>query len=310
MAQINYLQVTRKCNQNCRFCSNPQNTNAITLKSIKAILDKYHKDNVQVVIFTGGEPTLYNKLPEAIKYAAQLNIKAKIITNCQKISDLSYFKSLKDSGLDSINCSLFSCDPEVHEYITRTKGSFNKLIKALENAVRLNISTTLNTVINKYNQKELHILIAFIIKNFPFIKHFIFNNLDPGMDRVIEDPSTIPDLRETEVSLCKAMRLINSSGRTFRVERMPLCFMSEFMRYSTETRKIVKAEKRTTYFLDDKGLFKQDSWFYDKTDRCKACSVNSICAGVYKGNKFYNMNELCPVFTDIDVLKKEISEDY
>ena len=46
------------------------------------------------------------------------------------------------------------------------------------------------------------------------------------------------------------MRFLHKEGRTFRVERVPLCYMTEFAHCSTETRKIVKGEERVGDKLD------------------------------------------------------------
>ena len=60
------------------------------------------------------------------------------------------------------------------------------------------------------------------------------------------------------VSLELAMEYLHATGRTFRAERVPLCYMKRFAWASTETRKIVKEEERCISFLTKKGLF--DSW--------------------------------------------------
>jgi MoaA/NifB/PqqE/SkfB family radical SAM enzyme len=84
----------------------------------------------------------------------------------------------------------------------------------------------LNCVINKYNQNHLDKTIKFIVKNFPQIKHFVWNNLDPLMMRQTETAlSTLPDFDIAGQSIVKALTILESSGRTFRVERLPLCFM-------------------------------------------------------------------------------------
>jgi hypothetical protein len=48
----------------------------------------------------------------------------------------------------------------------------------------------------------------------------------------------------------KAFSFLEKKRRTFRVERLPLCFMRGYEEASTETRKIVKNEERLVYFLD------------------------------------------------------------
>jgi hypothetical protein len=84
----------------------------------------------------------------------------------------------------------------------------------------------MNCVINKYNEDHLDKTTKFVIKNFPKIMHFVWNNLDPQM--MIETKAslaTLPNFDIASKSLIKALKFLESSGRTFRVERFPLCFM-------------------------------------------------------------------------------------
>lgn len=306
MAEIYYIQLTRKCNQNCRFCSNPANGNTITLDGIKKLLSKYAIQKAAGIIFTGGEPTLYRYLPNAIRYACKAGLPPRITTNGQKCAEIKYMESLKNSGLGHIHFSIYSHKKEVHEYLSRTPGSLDNLLKAIENAGKLGIRADINTVINKHNSKDLHSLAGFIIKRFPFVKHFVFNNMDPGMDRAVEDTSTVPVLTEFEASLTLAMRLLHKTGRTFRVERVPLCFMSEFPEYSTETRKIIKREDRQTYFLDEKNLIRQTEWTHGYGEKCGKCGARPICAGLFKADIYYKTDELCPIFYDIEKVRRKV----
>ncbi|MDR2411920.1 MAG: hypothetical protein LBD88_05175 [Candidatus Peribacteria bacterium] len=84
----------------------------------------------------------------------------------------------------------------------------------------------MNCVINKYNEDDLDKTTRFIVKNFPEIKHFVWNNLDPQM--MIETKAsltTLPNFDIASKSLIKALKFLELSGKTFRVERFPLCFM-------------------------------------------------------------------------------------
>jgi hypothetical protein len=79
------------------------------------------------------------------------------------------------------------------------------------------------------------------------------------------------------------MSYLESTGRTSRVERVPLCYMRWFEHFSTETRKIVKDEERIVHFLDEREIVKQKSeWFiHDKWTECESCDLNAICAGIW-----------------------------
>ena len=308
MANIYYLQVTRSCNQSCRFCSNPPNERVIAAARARAMLRSYARRRASGVIFTGGEPTLHPDLPGLVAYAAKLGLEARLVTNGQRTASRAYLASLKRAGLSQMHVSLHSHLPKLQDYLSRKRGSARRVRRTLEHAGALGVPVSVNMVINRYNSGHLHLAVRRLCGDFPFLRHFVFNNMDPGMERVVEFPDTIPSLRGFESSLALAMRWLDGTGRTFRVERVPLCFMAEFPHCSTETRKIVKGEDRLTYFLDEKGLISQKVWDYGKPERCAACRLSPLCAGLYKLDRYYDTGDLCPVFADPAAVARRVRE--
>jgi hypothetical protein len=65
---------------------------------------------------------------------------------------------------------------------------------------------------NHYNQDHLDKTVKFLTKLFPPIRHFIWNNLDPGMMRDTKTArSTLPDYDKFGISLRKAMEFLVST---------------------------------------------------------------------------------------------------
>jgi MoaA/NifB/PqqE/SkfB family radical SAM enzyme len=302
MANLGYIQMTRRCNQTCRFCSNPPTGIELSFDEAKSRVDDLGARGYDGVILTGGEPTLSPWLGDLVRYAAEHRMPARIITNGQLLAEGPLLDDLVRAGLRHAHVSLYSHRPEVHDMLTRNPGSHERAVRALdrigERAGRL--TADINCVINHYNAGELDKNVRFIVDRFPWVRHIVWNNLDPRMNRVAENPDTIPTLEELELSLARAMRLADEHRITFRVERVPLCYMVEYAHTSTETRKIVKDEERIVHFLDDKGMVRQKSraFVHGKTDACKACALDPICAGLDGLGEFFGGSALYPVFVD------------
>jgi len=300
MANLGYIQVIRTCNQECRFCSNPATSKIISLSDAKKYIDRYIKKGYEGVLLTGGEPTLHPNLTEIIHYAYEKGIHCRIITNGQKIADIKYLGLLVNNGLNHLIVSIYSHQNKIQSFLTKNKVSLCNIKKALRNAEKLKITVDIATVINKYNANHLDKIVEWLVQDYPFIQHFIWNNLDPLMNRASKNPDTIPRLNDFELELHKAMSLLEKNGCTFRVERVPLCYMSDFQHCSTETRKMIKQEERSIYFLDEKGYVTQKGrrgfLGYSKAECCKVCSLNEICAGLYAAGKYYAFAELYPLF--------------
>lgn len=307
MANLGYIQVTRLCNQTCIFCSNPPNRNSLSLEEGLREIDILRSSGYDGVILTGGEPTLSAHLPEWIRYCRSNGFASRIITNGQMLADSDYLASLTGAGLTHVHLSLYSARAEVQAKLSRNDRSLEHALRALENLGAIpGVAVDINTVINRYNADHLAETVAVVLDRFPFVRHFVWNNLDPRMNRASEHPDTIPRLADFEVQLKEAVTLLEAAGRSYRVERVPLCYMPGFEFASTETRKIVKAEERTVFFLDEKGAFRQKTFEHVKADCCRICRLAPICGGLYAMDEYYSSAELCPVFADPEPIRGRI----
>lgn len=153
------IRLTKNCNLSCRHCSvnaGPSEETFLELDSVKEFLDQLAKMEVPYVVFTGGEPLLYEDLPELVEYASRLGLHPSVDTNGSLLSrDLA--KSLKDGGVEVIQISLEG-SKNTHERI-RGKGSFEKALKGIENALEAGLYTTINFTISRLNKDELPLLI-------------------------------------------------------------------------------------------------------------------------------------------------------
>ncbi len=311
MASLGYIQITRECNQLCRFCSNPPSGQSASLAELRSRVDDLLDGGSDGVILTGGEPTLCPDLANLVSYVTGRGAPCRIITNGQELAQGPLLERLVDAGLRHLHVSLYSHREPVQDMLTRNPGGWRKVVRALERlgAHGAGLTVDLNVVINHYNADHLDALVRFVIQRFPFIHHLVFNHLDPSMNRTAEFPDTIPKLWELEVSLHRALGLLQAANLSFRVERVPLCYMVEFAHVSTETRKIVKEESRVIHFLDDKHRVCQQergAWLRGKGDACTRCRLDPICAGLDAMDVHYDSAELYPVFVDPARIVKRI----
>ncbi len=298
MANLGYIQVSRVCNQKCLFCSNPENNRMIELEEASKLFADLIAGGYDGVILTGGEPTVHPQLDVLVKEAKESGLFVRIITNGQNTAKPGYLEHLVQNGLSHLHVSVHSFREKVQAYLSSNPDSLGNIMKTLERVGELGITCDINTVICAQNADHLDENIRTVNERFPFINHFVFNNIDPKMNRVAENPHTVARLADVELSLFRALSLLDDAGRTYRVERLPLCYMVEFAHASTETRKIVKQEERTVHFLDDKGRVRQTDFFHQKAECCRVCTLDSICAGLYDMGGAYRAEELYPVFVD------------
>lgn len=72
----------------------------LTAEEWKTIIDKAWEVGIPQLIFTGGEPTLREDLPELLQVAEDHGMVTGLITDGLKLGDTKYLKQLLDAGLD------------------------------------------------------------------------------------------------------------------------------------------------------------------------------------------------------------------
>ncbi|APR87461.1 radical SAM domain protein [Minicystis rosea] len=310
MANIGYIQVVRHCNHFCGFCSNPTTPYVHTFETMKVLVDDLKKRDYFGVILTGGEPSLHPELPRIARYAKDQGLHVRMITNGWRLADEGFAQEMAEAGLSLVHVSVYSVRPDVEARLRGLPDTLPKAFAAVANAAKYGIEVNINCVINRLNADHLDENIRHWIEHHPYIRHFVWNNLDPSMGRAeVNQDQYTPRLADFEVSLNRALRLLHASGRTFRVEKVPLCYMTEFAWASTETRKIVKGEERIVHFLDAKQTVRQTSWEHIYSDACESCSLRTICGGLFDRGNAYDPAELYPVFVSRDAVVEAIIKD-
>ncbi|MFW9995265.1 MAG: GTP 3',8-cyclase MoaA [Candidatus Odinarchaeota archaeon] len=119
------ISVTSKCNLECIYChregKNSQQTakQAMTVEEIGLLVDIAGNFGVRAVKITGGEPLVREDILEITRIvAAKPHIEdLSIVTNGILLQ--RYARGLKDSGVDRINVSLDTLDPEVYTFLSK-----------------------------------------------------------------------------------------------------------------------------------------------------------------------------------------------
>jgi MoaA/NifB/PqqE/SkfB family radical SAM enzyme len=310
LANIGYIQVVRHCNHHCGFCSNPTAPGVHTLETVRGLIDGLAERGYYGVILTGGEPALHPDLPRICALARESGLHVRMVTNGTRLSDPAFAREMAEAGLQLVHVSIYSVRPGVEEEIRGVAGTLDVAFAAARNSHEHGIAVNINCVINRLNADHLDENIETFVREHPYIDHFVWNNLDPSMGRAeVNRDEYTPRLADLELPLARATRLLGNAGKTFRVEKVPLCYMTEFAHASTETRKIIKGEERIVHFLDDKGMVRQTEWGCIYAPACDPCSLKSICAGLFDRGNGYDPGELHPVFVDRDAIVQEVIRD-
>ena len=139
------------CNQKCLHCyaaGQPlSDTPELTTAQWREILAKLRAANVPQVTFTGGEPTLRADLVELVEaaqwFVTRLNTNGRLLTP-------ELCRRLYDASLDSVQVTLYSHDPAIHNALVGAEG-FDDTVAGIRNAVAAGLSVSVNTPLCSLN---------------------------------------------------------------------------------------------------------------------------------------------------------------
>ncbi|MEI7988680.1 MAG: radical SAM protein [Chloroflexota bacterium] len=157
------LALTYRCNNDCGHCYNIRGgedqsvgTNAeLSTAEWQRVIDRLWDQGIPHILFTGGEPTLRDDLPELIEYAERKGQITGLNTNGRRLSDPAYLQSLIDAGLDHVQITLESDDPLIHDQMVCRKGAWQQTVAAIRNALASRLYVMTNTTMLRDNVATL-----------------------------------------------------------------------------------------------------------------------------------------------------------
>ena len=200
------IEVTTRCNLNCRFCF----ADAFDTKSsdpslaqlrfqFESILKVSGKCNIQL---SGGEPTVRDDLAAIIRIGVELGFPfIQVNTNGIRMAkDEDYVKALKDAGLNSIFLQFDGIDDAIYEQL-RGKALFDIKCKAIENCRKHGIGVVLvPTIVPRINVDSIGEIVRFGISQTPTVRGVHFQPVS-YFGRILEAPKdedriTLPEVME------------------------------------------------------------------------------------------------------------------
>ncbi len=158
------LALTYRCNDDCAHCYNarPRNYPEMSTDDWKTVLDKLWALGIPHIVFTGGEPTLRNDLPDLIAYAESLGQITGLNTNARRLSDPAFVDRLVQAGLDHIQITVESHAEDVHDRMVRKKGAWKQTIQGLKNVLDTRLYVMTNTTMLQENYQTIPETIDFL----------------------------------------------------------------------------------------------------------------------------------------------------
>ena len=125
------VDLTYRCNERCVHCYlDHEDHGEMTTAEIKHLMDEMAEAGVFILTLSGGEIFVRKDFFELLEYARELTFCVKLKTNAILIREREAAR-LRDLGVESIQISIYSHRPEVHDAITLVPGSLKRSVDAI-----------------------------------------------------------------------------------------------------------------------------------------------------------------------------------
>ncbi len=151
------LAITYRCNNACSHCYNARSRSypELATENWFNILDDLWKIGIPHIVFTGGEPTLRDDLPELVRHAEQNGQITGINTNGRKLKDKAFLNRLIEAGLDHVQITFESHVPEIHDQMVCHPGAWEETLAGLKNVLDSKLYVMTNTTMLKNNKDAI-----------------------------------------------------------------------------------------------------------------------------------------------------------
>lgn len=151
---IVHFDLIYSCNLDCVHCYIvEQDRPLLVTDEIKSILDQLAEAGTLYLTLSGGEILTRKDFFEIAQYARKLHFALRILTNGTLVNEATADK-IASLNPEMVAISIYSANQKIHDKVTRTSGSFQKSVSALEMLKERNVKLKVSTVIMRDNVKN------------------------------------------------------------------------------------------------------------------------------------------------------------
>lgn len=292
MAQLVDLKVGFSCNNNCIHCviSDKLTERDLNLQEIKDIIDGYISEysTIQLTL-TGGEITIRKDFVDIMAYVKQRKDEGKItFVDMQTNARMLYKDELARIAATTIDfflVALHSCHMDIHDSITRSKGSFLQTTEAISNLIKYagKEKIAIQTVINKKNYTHLKDIYRYVYETFG-IKEC--NITFPHPIGRCMSAEVVPSYEQVKPFVNEALDYCLANDLFPYIEALPFCILDEGVNRGYLFEFLKKRDIDVVGYCGEKDGKLNYSELFDEGHRkyasCQQCPYTAQCEGVWK----------------------------
>lgn len=148
------VDLTYRCNEQCVHCYlDHEDHGEMTTSEIKHLFDELAEAGVFFLTMSGGEILMRKDFFEILEYARALMFCVKLKTNAVLIRERQADR-IRSLGVHSVQISIYSHRPEVHDAITKIPGSLKRSVEAIRFLKARGLKVTIANVLMLQNLQD------------------------------------------------------------------------------------------------------------------------------------------------------------
>lgn len=156
------LEIADRCNEACVHCYQVQGQKGeMSTEQVCRVIDELADAGVLMLTVSGGEATLRKDLLDILQHAREREMAVTLFTNALRITP-QMAHELARLRLFSVEVSLHSHRPEVHDRVTRVPGSFERTVDAIRSMVDEGLHVVVKATAMHLNVEERSPFDAFV----------------------------------------------------------------------------------------------------------------------------------------------------
>lgn len=146
------IELTAKCNERCRHCYLPPAREMVSLPSatISRVLNEFADMGGITITFSGGEPLLHHDLPTFLKQARNNDLSIALLSNATLLNE-PILAAIVEANISLFQVSIYSLNPDEHDFITRLPGSLHKSLASIEKLIEADVPVQISCPVMSTN---------------------------------------------------------------------------------------------------------------------------------------------------------------
>lgn len=153
-----HIDITMKCNERCLHCyisdSTKEKVETISFEQFCKLVDEFVTLGGSLLSMSGGEPLLHPSILEMLLYCKSKGLQISLFSNLLLLKE-KHVELLSSMNIQMVQTSVYSLVPDIHDKITRIRGSLINTLESIERLLGAGIPVQISCPVMSLNKESV-----------------------------------------------------------------------------------------------------------------------------------------------------------